>query len=372
MTTAHTCAALTTDCVDLVDEDDARAVLLGLLEEVTHARGADTDEHLDEIGTRDGEEGHARLARDRTREQSLAGSRRTVEQNAARNLGAERLVARWILQEILDLVQFFDSFVGARDILESSLRHVLGELLGLRLTEAHHTAASTTLHLHHDEDEHAEQKNHRQHEQQQRGQPAVLGDDGVVAVQPVRADLVENGFRRRIRVFRENLSLALRGVVAFLQSQANLLLTVVDLRLLDVLRIELRDRHRRVDGLPVARVVSEVAEGEDHHQNAENDGQVPYNCLPIHTASAETASSFPVNSDARIPAAHRMLQATANGHPVPEVHRPHSVAAPTHAFCIVQRPPRANGSPHRGPTQRNNRFDASHPRTKELTEQTKP
>ena len=48
---AHACAALTADRVDLVDEDDARAVLFGLLEHVAHAGGADTDEHLDEVGS---------------------------------------------------------------------------------------------------------------------------------------------------------------------------------------------------------------------------------------------------------------------------------------------------------------------------------
>jgi hypothetical protein len=35
--------------VDLVHEDDAGRVLLGLLEEVADAAGADTDEHLDEV-----------------------------------------------------------------------------------------------------------------------------------------------------------------------------------------------------------------------------------------------------------------------------------------------------------------------------------
>src|SRR5207253_8172045 len=42
-------AAMAADGVDLVDEYDAGRVLLSLLEEVAHARGADTDEHLDEI-----------------------------------------------------------------------------------------------------------------------------------------------------------------------------------------------------------------------------------------------------------------------------------------------------------------------------------
>src|SRR5204862_7133132 len=37
------------DRVDLVHEDDARSGLLGLLEEVADARGADAAEHLDEV-----------------------------------------------------------------------------------------------------------------------------------------------------------------------------------------------------------------------------------------------------------------------------------------------------------------------------------
>ncbi len=58
-------AALAADGVDLVDEDDARAVLLGLLEQVTHPGGADADEHLDEVRTGDREERHARPRRRR-------------------------------------------------------------------------------------------------------------------------------------------------------------------------------------------------------------------------------------------------------------------------------------------------------------------
>ena len=69
---AQACAAVAAHRVDLVDEDDAGGVLLRLLEHVVHARGADTHEHFDEIGAGDGEEGNLGLARDGTREQSLA------------------------------------------------------------------------------------------------------------------------------------------------------------------------------------------------------------------------------------------------------------------------------------------------------------
>ena len=62
--TAVAGAAGTADRVDLVDEHDAGRVLLGLLEHVADTACADTHEHLDEVGARDGEERHARLARD--------------------------------------------------------------------------------------------------------------------------------------------------------------------------------------------------------------------------------------------------------------------------------------------------------------------
>src|SRR5207237_4700784 len=101
-------AAVAPDGVDLVHEDDARAVLLGLLEQVAHARGADAYEHLDEVGARDREEGDARLAGDRPREQRLAGAGRAVQQYARRDPRAERLELLGVLEEFLDLVELLD------------------------------------------------------------------------------------------------------------------------------------------------------------------------------------------------------------------------------------------------------------------------
>ncbi len=62
--TAEAGAALAADRVDLVDEDDARRVALGLVEQVADAAGADAHEHLDELRAGDAEERHARLAGD--------------------------------------------------------------------------------------------------------------------------------------------------------------------------------------------------------------------------------------------------------------------------------------------------------------------
>ena len=70
-------AAMAADRVDLVDEDDAGRVLLGLLEHVADAAGADADEHLDEVRARNGEEGDVGLAGDGAGEQGLAGAGRS-------------------------------------------------------------------------------------------------------------------------------------------------------------------------------------------------------------------------------------------------------------------------------------------------------
>ena len=128
---AHAGAAVPADGVDLVDEDDRRRVRLGLLEQVAHAGGADTDEHLDEVRAGDRVERHAGLAGDGAGEQRLAGTGRAVEQHALRDLRADRLELGGIGEELLDLLEFLDRLVGAGDVGERGLRGVLADQLGL-------------------------------------------------------------------------------------------------------------------------------------------------------------------------------------------------------------------------------------------------
>ena len=95
---------MTADRVDLVHEDDGGCVGLGLVEQVADPAGADTDEHLDEVGAGDGEERHARLAGHRSGQQRLAGTGRTEQQDAFGDLGPQGLEASGRLQELLDLL----------------------------------------------------------------------------------------------------------------------------------------------------------------------------------------------------------------------------------------------------------------------------
>ncbi len=81
----------------------AQAHLLGLLEEVSHARRAHAHEHLHELGAGYGEEWHARLACDGLGKQRLARSGRAHQQAAFGDARAHRGEALRPLQELHDL-----------------------------------------------------------------------------------------------------------------------------------------------------------------------------------------------------------------------------------------------------------------------------
>ena len=106
-------AAVTTDGVDLVHEDDAGRVLLGLLEQVADPAGADADEHLDEVEPeieKNGTPASPATARPAASCPCRAGRR------AARPWGSR--ASAWnffgILEELLDLVELLDRLVDAR------------------------------------------------------------------------------------------------------------------------------------------------------------------------------------------------------------------------------------------------------------------
>ena len=84
-------AALAADRVDLVDEDDGRGLLAGGLEQVAHSAGADAHEHLHEVRAGDRQERHSGLTGHGAGQQGLAGARRTDEQHALGDAGADLL-----------------------------------------------------------------------------------------------------------------------------------------------------------------------------------------------------------------------------------------------------------------------------------------
>src|ERR1700733_10603671 len=112
--------------IDFIDEDDARGILLALLEQIAYPARAHADEHLDEIGTGDREERNIRFARDRPCEERFARARRSDQQHALRYASAQLLELRRLAQKFDDLLQFFLGFFNARHILERDLALLRG------------------------------------------------------------------------------------------------------------------------------------------------------------------------------------------------------------------------------------------------------
>ena len=126
MAAAEPGAAHPPDRVELVDEDDRGRAPLGLLEHLAHPRGADPDEHLDELRGRDVEERHAGFAGKRARQKGLAGARRADQQNAVGRLGAELSILVGRLQELDQLGHLALGVVLPGDVGEG---HLLRPLL---------------------------------------------------------------------------------------------------------------------------------------------------------------------------------------------------------------------------------------------------
>src|SRR5690606_969769 len=149
------------------------------------------DEHLDEVGTGNGEERHLGLAGDGLGQQGLAGAGRADHQHAARDAAAEALELARITKELDQLAHLFLGFVAAGDIRQSGLDLVFGEQPRLGLAEAHRAAATTTpaLHLAHEEHEHGDDHQDREAGHQQLGPDALalrlLADDLDVVVDKI-------------------------------------------------------------------------------------------------------------------------------------------------------------------------------------------
>ena len=148
----------TADGVQFVDENDRGGRLTSLLEQVAHAGGADADNHLDELGGAEAEEGDARLSRNRTRQQRLAGSGRTDEQHALRHGASEALVLGGVLQEVDDFDQLVLGLVDPRDVFEGDLRLLFTVALGAAATEAEQPAAGRRRGAATDPDKRADQQ----------------------------------------------------------------------------------------------------------------------------------------------------------------------------------------------------------------------
>ena len=221
MAAAETAAALAADRVNLVDEHDGRGNLLGLVKQVTHARGADADIELDKIRARDGQKLHAGLARDRAGHERLAGTRRADEQHTLWNACAHRGIVLRTLEEVHDLRQFlFFLFragnIGKRDLLEVLLAGARVRLA--ELADARRTAAARFVH---EQVPHADEQHDRDQVRQDghppRSRPAldvvILRQHaaGGLLLDQVTKILAEPGGARK-RLFDRRVAVAVRRI----------------------------------------------------------------------------------------------------------------------------------------------------------------
>src|SRR4051794_34164990 len=109
-------AARLAEGVELVEEDDAAAHFAGLCEQVADPAGTDADILLDEVGAARVVERNACLGGDRARQHRLAGARRAVEHDAARNAGAELVEPFGRAQELDGLRELELRLLDTRDV----------------------------------------------------------------------------------------------------------------------------------------------------------------------------------------------------------------------------------------------------------------
>src|SRR5215208_4494773 len=130
--------------IELVDKDDRRGVLAGLLEEVAHATSADAHEQLDELRGAQGEERYTRLARDGPRQERLARSRGSHQEHAFRCRSPKAGVLLGVLEKVHDLDELVLRLIYAGDVVEGDLRVLLLVVApGAAPTDAREGAAHT-------------------------------------------------------------------------------------------------------------------------------------------------------------------------------------------------------------------------------------
>ena len=154
--------------VDLVDKDDARRIPLGLVEEIPYAGCTHTHKHLHEFGSRDGEEGDARLARYRLGQQGFARSwwaHQHYTFGDARPQGNEFL---WLPEKLDHFDQLLLGFLNASHVVKGDRWFLTGEHPRPAFAEGERLVVRS-LRLSHQEDE--------KYRQEYEGQKAAQNGD---------------------------------------------------------------------------------------------------------------------------------------------------------------------------------------------------
>ncbi|CDN45514.1 hypothetical protein BN871_HV_00060 [Paenibacillus sp. P22] len=243
MSAPEACAPLASDSVDLVDEDDARRVLLGVLEQVADAGCAYADEHLDEVRAGDAEERNSGFACDSAGQERLAGTRRAHQQHALRNAGADCGELARILEEFDDLDELLLLLVGAGDILERDPLLLFVIQTGFALAKVHDLAAAALCLI--DQEEEQDEDDHERNDGGQECKPDALAFHFLVLdLDSVLQGCIRNllgGVFLRVCVGEELERIAFRPRWRFLVFTGHQIRVTVELnrQLVDVVSLEL-------------------------------------------------------------------------------------------------------------------------------------
>ena len=117
--------ARTANGIDFVDEYDAGGFLLGLAEEVAHARCAHAHKHFHEVAAGEREEGHVGFAGYSLGQQGFTGAGRANEQCTLGDFTAQIGVAVGVLEEVDDFLDLGFGFGEAGHVVEGDLGGII-------------------------------------------------------------------------------------------------------------------------------------------------------------------------------------------------------------------------------------------------------
>ena len=152
--------------VYLVDEDDARRVTLGLVEQVSNPGRPNTNEHLDEFASAYVKEGYSRLAGHRPGQQRLAGSRLAHQQDPLGDPGAQGKEPLRVLEELHHFFEFVLGLFHPGHVGKGHPGTIEGHHPGAAAAEAHGLIVAALGLAHHEQDEATEEDQRQEVEQQ--------------------------------------------------------------------------------------------------------------------------------------------------------------------------------------------------------------
>ena len=142
VTTVDVHTASTPDGVNLVDEDNARRILLRIFKEVTHPRRANAYKHLYKVRTGNAEKRYLCLARYRFSEVRFTRSGWPHHQDAVRDACAQGVKLAGIFEKLHHFEEVIFSLFNACHIFKKRLRVLFGDHAGFRLAELHRAVAA--------------------------------------------------------------------------------------------------------------------------------------------------------------------------------------------------------------------------------------